>query len=134
MNVPKYLKYSKDHEWASYDDDDGVVIVGITDYAQEKIGDITFVELPEEGDEAEKGASLAEIEHHKGVEDVYSPVTGRVFEANSSLLELPELVNQDPFDEGWLAKVEATDLSELDDMMSAEEYIEYVKELREEDD
>jgi glycine cleavage system H protein len=134
MDVPKYLKYSKDHEWANYDDDDGVVVVGITDYAQEKIGDITYVELPEEGDEAEKGAGFAEIEHHKGVEDVYSPVTGRVHEVNSSLSESPDLVNQDPFDEGWLAKIEPTDLTELDDMMSAEEYEEYLKGLREEDD
>ena len=96
MDVPKYLKYSKDHEWANFDDDDGVVVVGITDYAQEKIGDITYVELPEEGDETEKGTGFAEIEHHKGVEDVYAPVTGRVHEVNSSLSESPDLVNQDP--------------------------------------
>jgi glycine cleavage system H protein len=134
MDVPKYLKYSKDHEWANYDEDDGVVIVGITDYAQDKIGDITYVELPEEGDDAEKGAPFAEIEHHKGVEDVYSPVTGRVFEVNTALSESPELVNQDPFDEGWLAKIEPVDLGELDDLMSAEEYEEYLTELQEDDD
>ncbi len=134
MDVPKYLKYSKDHEWANYDDDDGVVVVGITDYAQEKIGDITYVELPEEGDETEKGAGFAEIEHHKGVEEVYAPATGRVFEANASLQEAPDLVNQDPFDEGWLVKIEPTDLSELDDMMSAADYEEYVKGLREDKD
>ncbi len=134
MDVPKYLKYSKDHEWANYDEDDGVVIVGITDYAQDKIGDITYVELPEEGDDVEKGSSLAEIEHHKGVEDVYCPVSGRVFEVNTALSESPELVNQDPYDEGWLAKIEPADLSELEDMMSAEEYEEYLTELQEDED
>jgi len=131
MDVRDYLRYSKDHEWARYDEDEGVVVVGITDYAQDKIGDITYVELPEEGDETEKGAVFGEIEHHKGVEDVYAPVSGRVFEANTALSESPELLNQDPYDEGWLVKIEPTDLSELDDMMSAEEYVEYVSELDE---
>lgn len=134
MDVPKYLKYSKEHEWANYDDDDGVVIVGITDYAQDKIGDITYVELPEEGDDVAKGASFAEIEHHKGVEDVFSPVSGRVFEANTALGESPELLNQDPFDEGWLMKVEPSDLGELDELLSAEQYKEYLTELQEDED
>lgn len=131
MDVPKYLKYTRDHEWANYDEDEGVVLVGITDYAQDKIGDITFVELPEEGDEAEKGASLCEIEHHKGVEEVYSPISGRVFEVNSALSEAPELVNRDPYEDGWLVKIEPTDLSELDDLMGYEEYEEYVSAMEE---
>jgi len=134
MDVPKYLKYSKDHEWANHDDDDGLVIVGITDYAQDKIGDITYVELPDEGDEVEKGATMGEIEHHKGVEDVYSPVTGRIFESNTALGESPDLLNQDPYDGGWLVKIEPSDLSELDDLMTAEEYEEYVTELQEDED
>ncbi|MBM4353473.1 MAG: glycine cleavage system protein GcvH [Deltaproteobacteria bacterium] len=133
MHVPKYLKYSKDHEWANYDEDEGVVIVGITEYAQSKIGDITYVELPEEGDDTEKGTSFAEIEHHKGVEEVYSPVSGRVFEVNDALSESPELINQDPYEDGWLVKIEPGDLSELDEMMDAEEYEEYLSELQEED-
>jgi glycine cleavage system H protein len=134
MDLPKYLKYSKDHEWANFDEDDGVVIIGITDYAQDKIGDITYVELPEDGDDIEKGASFAEIEHHKGVEDVYSPVSGRVFEVNTSLAESPELVNQDPYDEGWLAKVEPADISDLDDLMGADDYKEYLTGLQEDED
>ena len=134
MDIPKYLKYSKDHEWASHDEDDGVVIVGISDYAQEKIGDLTFVELPEEGEEVEKGVPFAEIEHHKGTEPVYCPVSGRVFEINGSLVDSPELVNQDPYDEGWLVKLEPTDLAELDELMDAEEYAEYVSELEEDED
>ena len=131
MDIPKYLKYSKDHEWANYDEEDGVVVVGITDYAQDKIGDITYVELPEEDDEAEKGAPFGEIEHHKGVEDLYAPASGRIIEANTSLAESPELVNQDPYEGGWLIKIEPSDVSELDDLMSAEEYLEYVAELDE---
>jgi len=134
MHVPKYLKYSKDHEWAHYDEDEGVVIVGISDYAQDKIGDITFVELPEEGEEAEKGVSFAEIEHHKGVEEVYAPVSGRLFEVNEALRESPELINQDPYEDGWLAKIEPRDLSELDDMMDPDEYEEYLAELQEEEE
>ena len=134
MDLPKYLKYSKDHEWANFDEDDGVVIIGITDYAQDKIGDITYVELPEDGDDIEKGASFAEIEHHKGVEDVYSPVSGRVFEVNTSLAESPELVNQDPYEEGWLAKVEPADISDLDDLMGADDYKEYLTGLQEDED
>jgi len=133
MHVPKYLKYSKDHEWANYDEEEGVVVVGITDYAQAKIGDITYVELPEEGDDAEKAASFAEIEHHKGVEEVYSPVSGRVFEVNEALNESPELINQDPYEEGWLVKIEPSDPTELDELMDAEEYEEYLSELQEED-
>lgn len=134
MDIPTYLKYSKDHEWANYDEDEGIIIIGITDYAQDKIGDITYVELPEEGDEAERGASLCEIEHHKGVEEVYSPASGRVFEANGALSEAPELLNRDPYEDGWLVKVEPTDLTELDDLMGADEYKEYISGLEEEED
>jgi glycine cleavage system H protein len=134
MDIPKYLKYTKDHEWANHDEDDGIVVVGITDYAQAKIGDITYVELPEEGEEVEKAASLAEIEHHKGVEEVYSPVSGRIVEVNEALKESPGLINQDPYEEGWLVKIEPSDVSDLEDLMDAEEYEEYVGELAEEEE
>lgn len=133
MDIPKYLKYTKEHEWANYDEDENVVIIGVTDYAQEKIGDITFVELPEEGDEFEKGASMAEVEHHKGIEDVFAPVSGRIVESNEALSETPELINQDPFEEGWLVKMEPADISELDELMDAAEYEEYVASLEEEE-
>lgn len=134
MDIPKFLKYTKDHEWANYDEEEGVVTVGISDYAQEKIGDITFVELPEEGDEVERGTSFAEIEHHKGVEEVYSPLTGRVFEVNSALSDAPELINQDPYDAGWLVKIEPANPAELDGLMDAEAYEEYVSGLQEEEE
>jgi len=133
MDVPKYLKYSKDHEWANYDEDEGIVIIGVTDYAQDKIGDITYVELPEDDDEVERGTSFAEIEHHKGVEEVYSPITGRVVEINDALNESPELVNQEPYDEGWLIKVEPNNIAELDELMDADDYEDYVSGLDEDD-
>jgi glycine cleavage system H protein len=133
MDIPKYLKFSKDHEWANWDEEDGIVTVGITDYAQNKIGDITYIELPEEDEEVEKGTSFAEIEHHKGVEEVYCPVGGRIVEVNSALVESPELINQDPYEDGWLIKVEANDPSDLEDLMSADEYAEYLAELQEDE-
>jgi glycine cleavage system H protein len=129
MVVPKYLRYTKDHEWARWDEEEGVVYVGISDYAQEKIGDITFVELPEEEDEVEKGKVFAEIEHHKGVEEVFSPITGKVLEVNEALADNPEVINTDPYDEGWLIKVECDEPSELEELMDAEEYQAYLTEL-----
>ena len=133
MMVPKYLRYTKQHEWARLDEDEGVVLVGITDYAQEKIGDITYIELPEEEDLVEKGKPFAEIEHHKGVEDIFSPITGRIIEANEILSDSPEVINEDPFDEGWLVKIEADDIGELDELMDAEDYEIYLGELGEEE-
>jgi glycine cleavage system H protein len=133
MMVPKYLRYTKQHEWARLDEDEGVVLVGITDYAQEKIGDITYVELPEEEDQVEKGKPFAEIEHHKGVEDIYSPVTGKITEVNEILSDSPEVINEDPFDEGWLVKIEADDVSELEELMDAEDYEIYLSELGEDE-
>lgn len=133
MEIKKFLKYSKSHEWASYDESEELVIVGITDYAQDKIGDITYVELPEEGDDVEKGSSFAEVEHHKGVEEVYSPITGRVVEVNESLKDSPQMINQDCYEDGWLVKIEPENLDELDELMTAEEYEEYISELQEEE-
>lgn len=133
MEIKKELRYSKTHEWAAYDEAEEVVLVGITDYAQDKIGDITYIELPEEGDDVEKGTSFAQVEHHKGVEEVYSPISGRVLEANEALKDSPEMVNQDCYEDGWLIRVEPSDLAELEDLMTAEEYEEYLSELEEEE-
>jgi glycine cleavage system H protein len=134
MMVPKYLRYSKEHEWTRYDEDEGVILVGISDYAQEKIGDITYVELPEEEDQVEKSKSFAEIEHHKGVEDIFSPVTGKVVEVNELLEDSPEVINEDPYDEGWLVKIEPDDLSELEELMDSDDYEVYLSELDEEEE
>ncbi len=132
MSIPKFLKYTKEHDWVRYDEDENVVVVGVTDYAQEKIGDVTYVELPEEGDEVDPSSSFVEIEHHKGREEVYPPVSGRVVEVNEALEEAPELINQDPYDEGWLVKIEPSDLAELEELMDATEYEEYLGTLDEE--
>ena len=134
MEFPSNLRYTRDHEWASYDEDEGIVTVGITHYAVEKIGDVTHVELPEEGEDVEQGKPFAEIEHHKGVDEVYSPVTGRIVEVNDFLSESPEVLNEDPYEEGWLIKVEPDDISELEELMDAEEYAEYVADLEEEEE
>lgn len=129
MAVPKYLRYTRDHEWARFDEEESLVYIGITDYAQAQIGDITYVELPEEEDEVEKGKAFGEIEHHKGVEPINSPVSGKVVEINDSISDTPELINQDPYDEGWLIKVECEDVSELDELMDGDEYETYLAEL-----
>ncbi len=133
MMVPKNLRYSKEHEWARYDEEAGVVVIGISDYAQEKIGDITYVELPEEEDQVEKAKPFAEIEHHKGVEDIYAPVTGKIIEVNEVLADSPEVINEDPYDEGWLAKIEPDDPSELEELMDSDDYEVYLSELEEEE-
>ena len=133
MMVPKYLRYTKEHEWARWDAEEGVVVVGITDYAQEKIGDITYVELPEEEDQVEKSKPFGEIEHHKGVEDINSPVTGKVVEVNEMLSDSPEVINEDPYDEGWLVKIEPDDQGELDELMDSDDYETYLSEMEEEE-
>jgi len=133
MMVPKHLQYTREHEWVRWDEEDSVLLVGITDYAQEKIGDITYVELPEEEDLVEKGKPFAEIEHHKGVEDIYSPVTGKVVEVNEILTDSPEVINEDPYDEGWLVKIEPDDPGELEELIDAEDYELYLGELEEEE-
>ncbi len=133
MMVPKYLRYSKEHEWVRWDEEEGVVVIGVTDYAQDKIGDITYVELPEEEDPVEKSKAFAEIEHHKGVEDIYSPITGKIVEVNDVLGDSPEVINEDPYEEGWLVKIEPDDPGELDELMDAEDYEIYLSELEEEE-
>ncbi len=131
MNIPKFLKYTKEHDWVNYDEDENLVTVGITDYAQERIGDVTYVELPEEGDEADPKNSFVEIEHHKGREEVYPPVSGKVAEVNDALTDAPELINQDPYEDGWLVKIEPSDPLEIEELMDAEEYEEYLATLEE---
>ena len=120
-NIPADLKYTKDHEWLKLLDDD-TVLVGITDYAQTSLGDVTFVELPEEGDSFAKGDSFSVVESVKAASDIYLPVDGEVLEVNSPLEDAPELINQDPYGEGWLAKFKVTDASGLSELLSAEGY------------
>ncbi|HZA20108.1 MAG TPA: glycine cleavage system protein GcvH [Actinomycetota bacterium] len=103
--IPEDLRYTKEHEWARVED--GRVVVGITDYAQDQLGDVVFVSLPEPGSEVTAGQPLGEVESTKSVSDVYSPVTGVVLEKNVSLDPNPELINEDPYGKGWLVVIEA---------------------------
>ena len=113
--------YSKDHEWVK-DNGDGTAMIGITDYAQEMLTDIVFVELPAVGKKVAQGEPVAVVESVKSVSDVYAPVSGEVIEANAELDDKPELVNEDVYGNGWLIKISISDPSELDELMSAAEY------------
>lgn len=129
MEFPDDLKYSKEHEWVLVEG--GVATIGITDYAQEQLGDIVFVELPAIGDKVSKEDAFGVVESVKSVNDVYAPISGKVLEVNDDLPENPEMVNDDPYGDGWMIKIELTDAEELDDLMSAEEYKDYVAEEQE---
>lgn len=119
-DVPDDLKYTKDHEWIRVEGDIGTV--GITDYAQKELSDIVYVELPEVGSKVEQFKPFGTIEAVKTVADLYAPVSGEVVEVNTNLEEEPGLINQDPYGKGWIIKVKISDPSELDNLMSAEEY------------
>jgi len=119
--------YSKDHEWLK-DNGDGTALVGITDYAQEMLTDIVFVELPKIGKKIALGEAMAVVESVKSVSDVYAPASGEIVEANKVLEETPELINKDAFGEGWIAKIKLSDKEELKSLMSADEYEKLSKE------
>lgn len=119
MNVPDDRRYSEEHEWALVTD--GGIRVGITDYAQDALGDVVYVDLPEVGRDVEKGESLAEVESTKSVADVYAPISGTVVAVNGTLADTPELINQDPYGEGWFAEIDG-DLAPLDEMLDADGY------------
>ena len=120
MNPPE-LRYSKEHEWLRVESD-GTAVLGITEFATESLGDVVFVELPDVGAELGQFEKMGEIESVKAVSDLYSPVAGRVVERNERLADNPELVNAGPFDSGWMLKVELSDASQVDQLMSAQEY------------
>jgi len=120
MDYPADLRYAENHEWTRADGQ--MVTMGISDYAQDALGDIVFVELPEVGRQVTAGESFAEVESTKSVSDVYAPASGTVVDVNTALEANPELVNSDPFGEGWFAVIEATDLSELENLMDVDAY------------
>ncbi|MCD6499175.1 MAG: glycine cleavage system protein GcvH [Deltaproteobacteria bacterium] len=124
---PEDLRYTQEHEWARVSGN--VVTIGITKYAVEQLGDITYVGLPREGEEITKGDVFGTIESVKAQSDVFSPVSGTVAKINDPLEDNPEYVNDDPYDEGWMIQVEMTDPEDLSDMMDAKAYTEYVAEL-----
>ncbi len=120
MNVPGNLKYTNNHEWALVVGD--VATIGITEYAAGELGDVVYVELPSVGDTAVKGDSIGTIEAVKTVADIYSPVSGEVVEVNEALADTSELVNKDPYGEGWIVKIKLSDPAELDGLLSSEDY------------
>lgn len=120
-NVPEDLRYARSHEW-SRRDDDGTVTVGITDYAQESLGDLVFVELPETGATLTAGGACAVVESVKAASDIYAPVTGEVTEVNERLADEPELINTDPFGEGWLMKLRPDSDDALGNLLDADGY------------
>lgn len=119
MNVPDELRYSSDHEWLR--DDDGRVRVGITDYAQDALGDVVFVDLPEVGATVAAGDAVAEVESTKSVSDIYAPLGGTIVEVNADLADSPERLNEDPYGEGWIFIIEPTDAGS-DALLDAEAY------------
>ena len=125
MEFPQDLRYTKEHEWAR-DEGDGRVRVGITDFAQDALGDVVYVDVPEVGTEVQAGQSFGEVESTKSVSDVYSPVTGRVIERNAALEERPELVNEDPYGKGWIVAIETAGGPDLDQLFDADGYQRFV--------
>lgn len=125
MAVLENLKYSKTHEWAKIEND--IVTIGISDYAQDQLGDIVFIEIPKVGTTVTKGEEFGSIESVKSVSELISPVTGEVIEVNESITEAPETINAKPYD-SWMIKVKISNPSELDDLMSAQDYEKFIAE------
>ena len=128
MDFPRELKYTKEHEWVKVEGD--TATVGVTDYAQDALGDVVFVELPKVAGQVEKGKGAAVVESVKSVSDVYAPVSGKVTEANEALNGQPELINKSPYGKGWIFKLKLKDMSQLDALMAATEYEKFVAEKK----
>jgi len=125
MEIEDHLLYTKEHEWVNVDG--GEAYVGISDYAQESLGDITFVELPSVGDEVEQFEEFACVESVKAASDIFSPLTGEVIEVNEDLNEEPGLINKSPYEKGWIAKIKILDSEEQSNLMTAEEYQKFLE-------
>jgi glycine cleavage system H protein len=126
MNIPSDLKYTKNHEWVRAEGN--IATVGITDYAQEELGDIVNVELPSEGDTVQKDEPLGAVESVKASSEVFSPISGKVLEVNEPLTDSPETINEEPYDEGWMVRIEMSTPSELDALLNAAAYQALVQE------
>jgi len=120
MNIPGELKYTKDHEWVRVEGD--VAVVGVTDYAQGELGDIVYIEIETEGDNLDQEEVFGTVEAVKTVSDLFMPISGEIVEVNSSLSDAPETVNTDPFGNGWMIKIKVSDKSQLDELLSADDY------------
>lgn len=126
MDFPKDLKYHKEHTWVKVEG--SRALIGITDHAQEELGDIVYVELPERGSEAERDESFGTVESAKAISELFAPISGRVVDINEDLADQPELINDDPYDSGWLVEIEMSDTSELDSLLTADTYKKYIEE------
>ena len=124
-NVPENLHYSKDHEWVRVEGD--TAVIGITDHAQEQLGDVVYVELPKAGESFAANESFGSVESVKAVSEVFTPVSGAVTDANASLNDEPEKVNKDPYGEGWMIKIKMSDPNEVDSLLAAAEYEDFTK-------
>ncbi len=125
MNIPTDLKYTAEHEWIRIEGDEAVI--GVTDFAQGELGDVVFLEIETEGESLAKGEIFGSIEAVKTVSDLYMPLDGKVMEVNPALEDKPELINSNPFDEGWMIRLKLSDASQLENLLSAEAYTELIK-------
>ncbi|NIP39677.1 MAG: glycine cleavage system protein GcvH [Candidatus Dadabacteria bacterium] len=125
MLIPEDLKYTGEHEWVREESE--LVVVGITDYAQEALGELVYIELPSEGDEINKGDTFGAVESTKSVSDLFAPISGEVIEVNEVLLDSPELINQDPYGDGWMIKVKPFEDADLSECMDFEKYTDIVE-------
>jgi glycine cleavage system H protein len=132
MEFPKELRYSQEHEWVAVEDN--IATIGITDYAQEQLGDVVYVELPEVGTQVTKDEAFGVVESVKAVSDVYAPVSGTVTEINVSLPDSPETINEDPYGDAWMIRVDMGDPEEVEDLMTAAQYKKFVEEEKEEEE
>ena len=123
--IPKELKYSREHEWVRADGD--LVVIGITDHAQEKLGEIVYLELPAKGEKIDKEEAFGVVESTKAVSDIYAPVTGEIVEVNADLVSSPERINKDPYEDGWLVKVKVADKKDLDGLFDEKEYADFLE-------
>ncbi|EGQ8017202.1 glycine cleavage system protein GcvH [Vibrio alginolyticus] len=125
--MDKTLKFADSHEWVR-DNGDGTVTIGISEHAQEMLGDVVFVDLPDVEDEVEAGESFSLVESVKAASDIYAPITGEIVEINEELEDSPELINEEPYEGGWIVKVRMSDVSELDNLKDADEYLNSIEE------
>jgi glycine cleavage system H protein len=126
MDFPEDLRYTREHEWARRKGNH--IVVGITDFAQDQLGDVVYVELPDVGDPVKKGDAFGVVESTKAVSELFAPITGKVVEVNDPLSDAPETINEDPYEEGWMIVIEPSDPSELDALMDVKAYKAFVEE------
>lgn len=125
LKLPEHIKYTKDHEWANISED--LVTIGINDYAQDQLGEIVFVELPDVGTVFSKGDEFGSVESVKAVSEIYIPISGKIVQINETLEDAPELVNQSCYDEGWLVKIKPSDLTQMDVLLNKSAYLDMLK-------